>query len=675
MKNQNPNYQFEWVPPLFLAVLSILSFGIFIPFLGYYWDDWAKILVARLQGLSSYWPYYVGDRPLSAWTHIALTPLLGDRPAAWLTFTLGMRFLSAWGIFCLLKLIKPRNEYLALIAASIFVTFPLFSQQAIAVTFHQQWMQFALIIWAFYCMVRSIHDRKHAPAWTILSLSLSIMQLSITEYFAPLELLRPILVWFSLPESTLPKEKIKRTVFHWMPYFVLLAGFVIIRVFFMPFSGDDPYRTETLFNMASNPIGTLSWLGRVLVVDLSHIFFGQWAAVFQSRLSLPLSLTFTAIFFGSILVGIGAAIFFIRFSRNSDKTDKQATGWTKIAVYIGLTGTLLGPIPAWITGRQVVFDFHSDRYALAAIFGLSILTSGIINWLGKSRVQKAALAGLIIALGCGYQLRTANDYRGIWVQQMRLYWQLFWRAPGLKTPTAVYSENELIADQGLFSMAGALNQLYPQHSRSDLLDYWFYTLLPKYQAGPPAKVNVSNNSTFRTLHFIGNSPDTLLIHQDPLHGNCLWIMRPEDKYNPYLSDLVKGMLPLSNLDRIESTGTEGYPPESLFGTEPDHDWCYYYQKADLAWQLHDWDTIVQIGELVKTQGLSPVSGVSNSPREWWPFIVGYANASQVRDAITLSQQSLKQDEKYHAAICDIWCNLTDVPEMGVGLSELGCEVN
>ncbi len=83
-----------WIVPFFLAVLCLISFGIFIPTLGFYWDDWAKILVYRLQGLGSYWTYYAGDRPLSAWTHIVLTPILGVKPTAWQLFTLGMRFLS-----------------------------------------------------------------------------------------------------------------------------------------------------------------------------------------------------------------------------------------------------------------------------------------------------------------------------------------------------------------------------------------------------------------------------------------------------------------------------------------------------------------------------------------------------------------------------------------------------
>lgn len=661
-----------WIIPLFLAILCLLSFGIFIPFLGFYWDDWAKILVYRLQGWQYYWPYYVGDRPLSGWTHIVLTPILGVSPAGWQIFTIGMRFLTGWGIYALIKELRPKADLLAVLSAAIFTVYPLFGQQAIAVTLHQQWMQYAFITWSFVCMIKSVNTREKSRWWMGLSIFLSILQLSITEYFAPLELLRPFLLWFTTDAGSSWKIKTHTVFKRWVPYLILILLFFVIRIFFMPFAKDDPYRAEVLFNFFTNPMETLSWVGRVMLVDLAHIFVGSWSTVLDTRLGFPLSLTYTAILFGSILVGLAAAIFINRFHGKTDDTDPTQSENTRMAIVIGLVGALIGPIPAWITQRQVLFDFHSDRYAMPAMLGLSILAAGLINWLGKSRLQKAVMAGVIISLGCGYQLRTASDFRAVWDQEMRLYWQLAWRAPGMKAPTAIYSENELIPNQGLFSMSAALNQLYPQHEKSDLLDYWFYTLLPKYKAGPPAYVNVSNNSQFRTLHFIGNSPNTLVIHQDPSHGNCLWVMRPEDKDNPYLSDLMKGMLSLSNLERIESQGKQGFPPVELFGSEPAHDWCYYYQKADLAWQQKDWNTITKLGDIVKSQGFSPVTGISNSPREWWPFIVGYAHAGQVREAITLSQQSLKQDKKYHAAICGLWKNLTDVPEMGVGISELGC---
>jgi len=675
MKNTYQNQISKWVVPAFLTALCLLSYGFFVPYLGFYWDDWAKILVYRLQGSAFYWPYYAGDRPLSAWTHIVLTPILGVSPIGWQIFTLSMRLVSAWGIFVLLCQLRPKAKFQSIMAASIFLVYPLFGQQPIAVTFHQQWMQFALIIWAFNTMLIALRDPTRKVLWIAISLLLSILQLSITEYFAPLELLRPFLIWFMLSPQEKSARKFGLVLKTWLPYLVLLSIFFVIRIFFMPFANDDPYRADVLFNFFTKPLETLKWVVQVFIVDISYIGFGSWSKVFESNIFFPLNMSSILFLAGSILIGLFAAIFLSK-SPSVGSSEENDGDWSGMAVIIGLAGMLIGPIPAWITQRQVLFDFHSDRYALPTILGLSILTAGIINWLGRQRVQKAALAGLIIMLGSGYQLRIANEFRGVWDQEMRLYWQLFWRAPQLKAPTAIYSENELIDNQGLFSMSGALNQLYPQHDKdNELLDYWFYTLLPKFKGGAPSKIDISNDSQFRTLHFIGNSPNTLLIHSDPSHGNCLWILRSEDKENPYLSQLEKDMLPLSNLSRIESKPAQGFPPGELFGKEPEQGWCHSYEKAELAWQMEDWQTIVELGDKEIANGNTPLAGQSNSPREWWAFIEGYAHNNNVRKAIELSQQSIRQDKKYQPAICSLWRNMKDVPEMGVGLSELGCGEN
>ena len=123
---------------------------------------------------------------------------------------------------------------------------------------------------------------------------------------------------------------------------------------------------------------------------------------------------------------------------------------------------LLGPVPAWITGRQVVFDFHSDRFAMPAMFGAALLLAAGIEWLAQRRVQRAVLAAVLVTLAVGLHLRAANDYRWIWTSEQRFFWQLAWRAPGLKAPTAIFLESEPFPNQGLFSTSAALNLMYPQ---------------------------------------------------------------------------------------------------------------------------------------------------------------------------------------------------------------------
>src|SRR5512133_1453602 len=128
-----------WTFPLALLGLAAATFGVLVPKLGLYWDDWAQLLVSRLYGLSGYWPYFASDRPLSAWTHILFVPLLGVNPLYWQIFTLGLRWLTACAMAWAFCGLWPAARRQVLFAACLFMVYPAFTQQSDAVAYHQHW--------------------------------------------------------------------------------------------------------------------------------------------------------------------------------------------------------------------------------------------------------------------------------------------------------------------------------------------------------------------------------------------------------------------------------------------------------------------------------------------------------------------------------------------------------
>jgi hypothetical protein len=57
----------------------------------------------------------------------------------------------------------------------------------------------------------------------------------------------------------------------------------------------------------------------------------------------------------------------------------------------------------------------------------------------------------------------------------------------------------------------------------------------------------------------------------------------------------------------------------LFGSEPAHAWCYYYEKADYERQREDWNAVLSVGDEAFSKGLFPAD-----PIEWMPFLQAYA---------------------------------------------------
>jgi hypothetical protein len=150
--------------------------------------------------------------------------------------------------------------------------------------------------------------------------------------------------------------------------------------------------------------------------------------------------------------------------------------------------------------------------------------------------------------------------------------------------------------------------------------------------------------------------DTVVVYYAPETGKCLWVLSPQDGDNPELPSLSKGMLPLSNLGRIEPERQAAEPPPTdIFGPEPPHDWCYYFQKADLARQMGDWQRVAQLGDEAQKLGYSP-----NNPQEWIPFIEGYARTGRWEEAIQRTEQVHRINFRVDPRLCDVWDRLLEV---------------
>jgi hypothetical protein len=87
------------------------------------------------------------------------------------------------------------------------------------------------------------------------------------------------------------------------------------------------------------------------------------------------------------------------------------------------------------------------------------------------------------------------------------------------------------------------------------------------------------------------------------------------------------------------------PPEIVFGPEPEHGWCYYYQKADLARQRGDWAEVIRLGDQASAQGLAPGDRI-----EWMPFLQAYAQVGDI-DRLTELAPIVKADPYTTREVC------------------------
>ena len=86
---------------------------------------------------------------------------------------------------------------------------------------------------------------------------------------------------------------------------------------------------------------------------------------------------------------------------------------------------------------------------------------------------------------------------------------------------------------------------------------------------------------------------------------------------------------LSSTAPILSEPTARMP--EVYNPEPAHGWCYYFQKADLARQMGDWETVTRLGDAAFALNDYP-----NDPIERFVFIEGYAHTADWEKAVELS---------------------------------------
>lgn len=640
-----------WTTPLALLVLCVAAYGLLIPQLGFYWDDWPVIMM--IDTGANFWNFYQFDRPFSAWTYVVTAPILGTSRIGWHIFTLLLWWLTSVGVWLALKQLWPERSRQVTMMAFLFCIYPAFSLQPIAVAFSQHFTAYLLFVFSLCGMLAALRFPRWAGLLTAASLVGAALHSLTMEYFWGLELVRPVLLWVALsvkmPDA---RQRLLRTVKNWAPYLVVLVGVIFWRVAIVHIP-DDPNRLVLLGQLLSNPVGTVLNQLNIMVKDFAFLFPVSWYKTLQLDL-FDFHDRFLLASWGLVaLVAILAAFSFLRIRPVYPETyTENPDAWNRQAFFIGLAALIAGMLSIWAVGRQTTVGLYADRFALPALFGVSIMIIAVVDSLISKQVAKVILVSVMIGLAAGWHLRNSNDFRWDWTKQQRAFWQLVWRAPGLKAGTAILADGSLFKYVGGYSTATAFNTLYPQETQTPELSYWFFEIDSNFRYNMDGLVEgMPIKGSLRNLVFSGFSRDSLVVDYKPDEGNCLWVLGPKDVLNKDLPQLTLEALPVSNLDRVAPASMDGadYPRPGTFGAEPGRTWCYYFQKADLARQRENWGVIVDLAQQATRLGFEP-----NNPFEWMPFIEGYAQTGGWEQAEALSLEAYEMKKRTGPMLCSLW---------------------
>lgn len=675
-----------WFYPLLLLVVMMLTYGLQMPRLGFFWDDWQAVYLSRFGDAAAYWRYFLGDRPFSVWTYILTMPVLGISPLPWQLFTLLVRWLSVLGFVWALGGIWREQRRAVQWMGLLLAVYPGFTQQPVAVAYSQHFMTCALFTGSLALMVQAAREPRFVWRLTLPALIMTLLHLMTMEYFAGLELLRPFLLWIVLYRiGEKPLRTAGRVLKRWMPYLVVLGMFLAYRLLWYPqwLGGEDPNAPQLLELARSAPfptaLRTALRLAQIALQDFVQATLFAWTNTIAPD-TLLLNATMTWVGWA---VGLVAAVFCIWGAghwTSEPAVSPAGQSFARQSIILGVVAVLLGGLPVWLTNRQVIVGMWSDRFSLAMMFGAVMLLVGIVEWLGEHPLRKTLVLSVFLLLAVATHTRTIYKYHLHWEQQRSYFWQLVWRVPQLERGTALLAPELPFSYVADYSLSFALNTIYGGQPDPQQPPYWFVNASRKW--GAEALMNVTADEPIkdglRNIEFAGSTATSVAVNFNAARG-CLRVLDPVYQGAPSLSDypvdeLEQMLYKISHPERIGSGQTaDRQTLERIFGKEPPHDWCYYYEKADLARQMQDWQSVHQLGEEAAARGFAPRNGT-----EWLPFIEADAHLGEWKTAVERTLKAGGTSPKLPPFFCAVWQRLETQtpasPQRAAALAEVRAEL-
>jgi len=635
----------RWLLPVGLLVL--VSGLIFLPFashLGFYRDDWYMLWSANARGAASIIDLFSIDRPFMGYTYDLTYRLLGNSPVPWQLYSFVLKTLGAVAVYGIMRLIWPEQRRAATAGALIYLVYPGFLGWPNAATKTNQLLSLTAELWSiWFSGLALLSERKTARVALITSaVLLALLNFLLYEYMIGLEVLRLWVLWL-VPQQAVPlntRGRIRRLIRDGWLYAMVILGFLVWRLGFFKSGrgGTDQFAVAQSFQEKVR--STLVFVSKESIMDLMETFAIAWAFPFEKYAALEKSAQLGFAFFvaASVVVVVLVGLW-LQKRYGDDEGDETGHGRAVTVCLVGAVSLYGALFPVLLAGRDVDFTGGYDKYTLHAIPAVAILLAGLIYGFIRGRGKEVAL-GFLIFMGVASIVLNAYHWERFWENEKTLWWQLSWRAPGLKDGTTLLAS---IPEEGFFEdyeLWGPANLIY--RPGVDTVTIGAEVLNPETIS--KVREGAVKKRGMRKLEYFQDYNKSLLLAL-PADHSCLKVVDREDillplRYEPRLVPILQ----FSYVDQIDLAANNSIPPAAIFGPEPVHDWCYFYQNAERAKQTGDWNAVTQLGDEVYSAGLTPIDQA-----EWLPFLEGYLWAG---DESKVSDIKSRLDARLVREICD-----------------------
>jgi hypothetical protein len=626
--------------PFVLLIVCILAYGIYIFWMGFYWDDWPWVWFSHVMGPQGMLRIDLEHRPLSGVVLWIGSLLAGGSTVGWQIYNLIFRLFTGVSLWWMLQTLWPQRRDFAVAVSLLFLVYPGFGQQFVAVNNSRHLLPLAFFFLSVGWMVKAIQDRTHYWRDTIIALGLSLTGMLTTDYYYGLELIRPIILWF-LIEPSKKGRRVQIILKNWIPYLISLVGIFIWRFWV---SQQHFYQVSIFEESAGTEISLLTKF-----LDPIDVTLGAWAKIFEFPQTEIFGPRMMFLYMGIVITGILTLVVYLWFFQ-SDPVDYK---WNLKPLALGVIAVIVAFLPFWATNLDVKLVFPNDRLTLPMMMGSSLILVSTIFFLVRNRGFRILLLAAIFGMSLGVHIQKANDYRRDWRYQKAFFEQLTWRVPWIEHSTAILANEFPYQTSTDNSLTAPLNWIFaPDFTGGNLPVMMFFTS----RFGEDTSHLTSETpiqEIYRFYPFDGRVGQSIVVYHTP--PACLRVLDPVyDLHFPLLQEDVKNLRHFSDPHRIVDADPSTSLPVHIFGPATTGSWCYYFEKADLARQLGDWAQVADLGDIAFSLDDSP-----NHASERVPFIEGYAHVGDWEKALNLTQEAIKINKFMGPMLCDTWQRIAD----------------
>jgi hypothetical protein len=643
MKSFVSRYQSLIIVALFFIIAALLYLP-HVTHFGYYDDDWYSMYAARVAGPQIFHQFYLLDsRPVRAWVMIPLYILFQGNPFYYSLSAYFFRVIGALTMLWTLRLVWPTRRRETFLVALLFLVYPGFLSQTVPVDFQSHLIGIWMAYLSIGLSIKSIFIKNRSTRfflWAGAVLS-GWFYLGLMEYYIGFEAARFLLISvIFLRNADSWKRNLVAGIKFWLPYGLVPFLFLFWRLFIF-----DGQRKVTnvglqLGNVFKVPIHTLlTWMVYFLQ-DVMNVTILAWG-VPLSQLGFYLRLRDNLISLGlALLVLIFFYSVLLLFDRSIDEPSHESDFSTE-GIWVGGAWVLCGLVFVILANRHVVFPEYS-RYGFVSAGGAVLLLAALLSKISSQRIQLVILGFLLVSATLthyGNGVRFANigdDIRRFW-------WQVSWRVPNFEPGTTIVAHYPSGGIRETSFVWGPANQIYFPEG---LTKVPVQTGISAIVLSSSAVQDILNHKKqYPDLYYLVESypdPRHILILTQPSSYSCLQVI--DGAAPEYSSFEDPSFLPIgaySEPDHIKTEDAFRKVPNFLFGSEPKHSWCYFYEKAALARQKGDWNTVLKLGLEATKQRYRPHDLI-----EWMPFLEAYALAGNEKSLLHLA--SIIQSDRYVA---------------------------